>query len=38
VWQGESIVAVLDIDSEHLATFDETDKAWLEKIVTLLYQ
>jgi GAF domain-containing protein len=37
VWQGESIVAVLDIDSEHLATFDETDKAWLEKIVTLLY-
>ena len=38
VWQGECIVAVLDIDSEHLATFDETDKTWLEKIVTLLYQ
>lgn len=37
IWQGESIVAVLDIDSEHLATFDETDKTWLEKIVTLLY-
>lgn len=36
VWQGEEIVAVLDIDSEHLATFDEVDKVWLEKIVALL--
>lgn len=36
VWQGEEIVAVLDIDSEHLATFDEVDKEWLERIVTLL--
>ena len=36
VWQGEEIVAVLDIDSEHLATFDEVDKKWLEKIVALL--
>jgi putative methionine-R-sulfoxide reductase with GAF domain len=24
---------VLDIDSEQLATFDETDKLWLERIV-----
>ena len=36
VWHGEEIVAVLDIDSEHLATFDEVDKKWLEKIVALL--
>ena len=36
VWHGEEIVAVLDIDSEHLATFDEVDKEWLEKIVALL--
>ena len=36
VWQGKEIVAVLDIDSEHLATFDEVDKKWLEKIVALL--
>ena len=28
--------AVLDIDSEHLATFDDTDRLWLERIVALL--
>ena len=31
-----NITAVLDIDSEHLATFDKTDKQWLERIVELL--
>lgn len=36
VWRGEEIVAVLDIDSEHLATFDEVDRVWLERIVSLL--
>ena len=36
VWHGDEIVAVLDIDSEHLATFDEVDKEWLEKIVATL--
>lgn len=36
VWRGEEIVAVLDIDSEHLATFDEVDKEWLERIVAVL--
>lgn len=36
VWRGEEIVAVLDIDSEHLATFNEVDKEWLERIVALL--
>lgn len=35
VWRGGEIVAVLDIDSEHLATFDQVDKLWLEKIVNL---
>ena len=30
------VVAVLDIDSEQLATFDETDKLWLERIVEKL--
>lgn len=38
VWSDEEIVAVLDIDSEHLATFDEVDKMWMEKIVALLYK
>lgn len=36
VWSEGEIVAVLDIDSEHLATFDDTDREWLEKIVALL--
>lgn len=30
------VVAVLDIDSAAYATFDETDRLWLEKIVTLI--
>lgn len=30
------VTAVLDIDSERLATFDSTDKEWLERIVKLL--
>ena len=37
VWSNSEIVAVLDIDSEHLATFDTTDQEWLEKILQLLY-
>ena len=35
---GEDVVAVLDIDSEHLATFDDTDREWLERIVQQLYK
>lgn len=31
-----SVMAVLDIDSEHLATFDVTDKEWLEKMLKQL--
>ena len=38
VFKGDEVVAVLDIDSEHLATFDETDKLWLERIAALVSQ
>ena len=31
-----TVTAVLDIDSDRLATFDEEDRVWLEKIVTWL--
>ena len=31
-----AVTAVLDIDSDRLSTFDEEDRVWLEKIVTLL--
>ncbi|MBQ5752322.1 MAG: GAF domain-containing protein [Bacteroidaceae bacterium] len=30
------VTAVLDIDSEYLATFDSIDRYWLEKIVALM--
>lgn len=30
------VTGVLDIDSERLATFDETDRHWLELIATLI--
>ncbi len=33
---GGEVVAVLDIDSDRLATFDDEDRVWLERIVTLL--
>ena len=36
IFKDNQIVAVLDIDSEKLATFDNTDKKCLEKIVELL--
>jgi GAF domain-containing protein len=32
IWHEGDIVAVLDIDSAQLATFDETDRHYLEKI------
>ena len=31
-----AVTAVLDIDSDRLATFDEVDREWLEKIVEYL--
>jgi GAF domain-containing protein len=33
VFQGDEVIAVLDIDSRHLATFDDTDRRWLEEVV-----
>ena len=36
VIQHDRVVAVLDIDSRELGTFDEMDKVWLEKIVLSL--
>jgi GAF domain-containing protein len=33
VFSGDDIIAVLDIDSRELATFDDTDAHWLEQIV-----
>lgn len=36
VRQGEDIIAVLDIDSAELNTFDHTDRHYLEEIVSML--
>ena len=36
IFKENKVIAVLDIDSEKLATFNETDKEWLEKIIKLL--
>ena len=35
---GDEVKSVLDIDSDHLNTFDETDRKYLEEIVTILTQ
>ena len=34
--QDGAVTAVLDIDSRELATFDETDRRWLERIASLV--
>ena len=36
LFKDRKVIAVLDIDSQHLATFDETDRQWLERIMELL--
>ncbi len=36
LWREGQVWGVLDIDSKELATFDETDQAWLEKIVATI--
>ena len=36
LFRGGEVVAVLDIDSEKPATFDEVDREWLERIAALL--
>ena len=37
VWHQGAIVAVLDIDSRELGTFDQTDRTYLEKLSGLAY-
>ena len=36
VFKENEIVAVLDIDSDELATFDSVDAFWLERLVRVL--
>ena len=36
LYKGEEVIGVLDIDSEHLATFDAIDKEWLEQIAEVV--
>lgn len=36
VFKGEEVVAVLDIDSRELATFDDTDRRYLEQVTALI--
>lgn len=37
VWRNGKVMAVLDIDSRHLNTFNETDAIYLEQIVGLFH-
>jgi GAF domain-containing protein len=37
IFINDEVIAVLDIDSKELSTFDQTDKEWLELIVRLLH-
>ncbi|MEQ1799192.1 MAG: GAF domain-containing protein, partial [Lacibacter sp.] len=36
VIRNNEVLAVLDVDSEDLNTFDETDKVFLEEIISLI--
>ncbi len=36
VFQNKKVIAVLDVDSEHLAHFDQYDKKYLEQLVAML--
>ena len=36
VFEGDEVVAVLDIDSRELATFADTDRRYLERLVAML--
>ncbi|MBO5251983.1 MAG: GAF domain-containing protein [Bacteroidaceae bacterium] len=38
IFKSKQVIAVLDIDSDQLATFDETDRIYLEKLATVLSQ
>ena len=36
IFRGEEVIGVLDIDSDQLATFDETDRIYLGKMIETL--
>src|SRR5690606_15690596 len=36
ICKNNKVVAVLDVDSEHLGAFDATDKKYLEKVVEMI--
>lgn len=36
IFHGDEVIGVLDIDSDQLATFDETDRIYLEKMMETL--
>jgi GAF domain-containing protein len=36
IMQNGEVIAVLDIDSENLATFDQTDAEYLQQMVSML--
>lgn len=36
VYKGDEIIAVMDVDSEYLAHFDDVDRVYLHKIVDLI--
>ena len=36
IFRGNEVVGVLDIDSDQIATFDETDRIYLEKMIETL--
>jgi len=38
IWRDNKIVAVVDVDSKELDSFDEIDAEYLEKIVKLVYK
>ena len=35
IFKNDEVIAVLDIDSEYLNTFDAIDKKWLEQVADL---
>ena len=36
IFRGDEVIGVLDIDSDQLATFDETDRIYLEQMIETL--
>lgn len=37
IFKNNEVIAILDIDSEHLGTFDNIDRTWLEKIIQSVF-